>query len=393
MSIADRWLLPDGVKEVLPAEARQIEALRRQLLDLFDSWGYELVMPPLIEYLESLLTGTGNDLALSTFKVTDQLTGRMMGLRADTTPQVARIDAHSLQREAPSRLCYVNSVLHTVPASLLTGRSPLQIGAELYGHGGGESDLEVISLMLEMLQVLQPDQQLTLDLGHVGIYRALVGQSGLAADQAAELFDLLQRKALTELDVRLASLPLSESLAECFRRLPRLNGSIAVLDEARALLAGDAKVMVALNELQAVCAAVSSRYPQVELYLDLGELRGFNYHTGIVFAAYLPVFGEALCKGGRYDEIGRDFGRARPATGFSADLKVLAEICAGKPKARTAILAPAGSDEALWAQVRNLRADGERVIVELPGQPGDAQEMGCDRHLVFVDGNWRVQPL
>ncbi len=393
MSIADRWLLPDGVKEVLPVEARQIEALRRQLLDLFDSWGYELVMPPLIEYLESLLTGTGNDLALSTFKVTDQLTGRMMGLRADTTPQVARIDAHSLQREAPSRLCYVNSVLHTVPTSLLTGRSPLQIGAELYGHGGGESDLEVISLMLEMLQVLQPDQQLTLDLGHVGIYRALVDQSDLEADQAAELFDLLQRKALTELDVFLTSLPLSESLAECFRRLPRLNGSVSVLDEARSLFAGDCAVLAALDELQSVCAAVAGRYPQVELYLDLGELRGFNYHTGIVFAAYLPAFGEALCKGGRYDEIGRDFGRARPATGFSADLKVLAEICAGEPQLRTAIFAPADSDGVLWAQIQSLRAQGERIIVELPGQPGDAQEMGCDRHLVCVDGNWRVQPL
>lgn len=393
MSIADRWLLPDGVKEVLPVEARQIEALRRQLLDLFDSWGYELVMPPLIEYLESLLTGTGNDLALSTFKVTDQLTGRMMGLRADTTPQVARIDAHSLQREAPSRLCYVNSVLHTVPTSLLTGRSPLQIGAELYGHGGGESDLEVISLMLEMLQVLQPDQQLTLDLGHVGIYRALVDQSDLEADQAAELFDLLQRKALTELDVFLTSLPLSESLAECFRRLPRLNGSVSVLDEARSLFAGDCAVLAALEELQSVCAAVAGRYPQVELYLDLGELRGFNYHTGIVFAAYLPAFGEALCKGGRYDEIGRDFGRARPATGFSADLKVLAEICAGEPQLRTAIFAPADSDGVLWAQIQSLRAQGERIIVELPGQPGDAQAMGCDRHLVCVDGNWRVQPL
>ncbi len=195
MTTADRWLLPDGVKEILPTEAWQVEALRRKLLSLFDSWGYDLVMPPMIEYLESLLTGTGNDLALNTFQVTDQLTGRMMGLRADTTPQVARIDAHSLNHQSPSRLCYANSVLHTIPANMLTGRSPLQIGAELYGHAGVASDIEVISLMLESLQLAQLGQPLTLDLGHVGVYRALVERAELGADDEAELFALLQKKS------------------------------------------------------------------------------------------------------------------------------------------------------------------------------------------------------
>ena len=307
MSIADRWLLPDGVKEILPAEARQVEALRRKLLSLFDSWGYDLVMPPMIEYLESLLTGTGNDLALNTFKVTDQLTGRMMGLRADTTPQVARIDAHSLNQQGPSRLCYANSVLHTVPANMLTSRSPMQIGAELYGHAGVESDIEVISLMLEALSQVDLGQPLTLDLGHVGIYRALVEQAGLGTDAQGELFTLLQKKSLTELDSLLAELSLDDAQVEAFRLLSRLNGGRDTLVRTReALLQGYPAIAAALQDLEAIADAVTARFPNVSLYFDLGELRGYNYHTGVVFAVYVPTYGQPLAKGGRYDEIGKD---------------------------------------------------------------------------------------
>ncbi len=391
MTTADRWLLPDGVKEILPTEAWQVEALRRKLLSLFDSWGYDLVMPPMIEYLESLLTGTGNDLALNTFQVTDQLTGRMMGLRADTTPQVARIDAHSLNHQSPSRLCYANSVLHTIPANMLTGRSPLQIGAELYGHAGVASDIEVISLMLESLQLAQLGQPLTLDLGHVGVYRALVERAELGADDEAELFALLQKKSLTELDALLARLPLSDSQRQAFRLLSRLNGGSDTIDRARAALLDDYPEMVAvLDDLQAIAEAVEQRFPSVTLYFDLAELRGYNYHTGVVFAVFIPSHGQPLAKGGRYDEIGKVFGRARPATGFSGDLKVISELAVDHAKRRGAVLAPAEGGSALGAAISALRDQGERVMQELPGAAIDLAEVGCDRRLVLRDGDWCV---
>jgi ATP phosphoribosyltransferase regulatory subunit len=391
MSIADRWLLPDGVKEILPVEARQVEALRRELLNLFDSWGYELVMPPMIEYLESLLTGSGTDLALNTFKVTDQLTGRMMGLRADTTPQAARIDAHSLNHQSPTRLCYANSVLHTVPANMLTGRSPMQIGAELFGHAGVESDIEVISLMLEALNSARLREGLTLDLGHVGIYRVLVEQAGLSTDEQQELFELLQKKALTELDVLLQRLSLSESLQQAFKQLAGLNGGSEVLDQLRqTLLPQFPQMQAAIDDLQAIADAVAARFGQVSLYFDLSELRGYNYHTGVVFAVYIPSYGQPLAKGGRYDEIGKVFGRARPATGFSGDLKVIAELAAPRVVVASGIFAPAGGEASLLAAVAQLRAQGERVVQALPGVETDLAEIGCDRQLVRSGGDWQV---
>lgn len=391
MSIADRWLLPDGVKEILPAEARQIEAFRRKLLNLFDSWGYDLVMPPMIEYLESLLTGTGNDLALNTFKVTDQLTGRMMGLRADTTPQVARIDAHSLNQQGPTRLCYANSVLHTVPANMLTGRSPMQIGAELYGHAGVASDIEVISLMLEALQQAQLNQPLTLDLGHVGIYRVLANKAALSADDQAELFALLQKKSLTELDALLAKLSLTDQCCNAFRLLSSLNGGEDTIAKARQLLLPDYPEMApVLDDLELIAAAISQRFPAVSLYFDLGELRGYNYHTGVVFAVYIPSYGQPLAKGGRYDEIGKVFGRARPATGFSGDLKVLAELAADHARSGRSILAPVGVDTTLQVKIAELRQQGERVVQALPAAKTILTEMNCDRELILRDGDWCV---
>ena len=391
MSIADRWLLPDGVKEILPAEARQIEAFRRKLLNLFDSWGYDLVMPPMIEYLESLLTGTGNDLALNTFKVTDQLTGRMMGLRADTTPQVARIDAHSLNQQGPTRLCYANSVLHTVPANMLTGRSPMQIGAELYGHAGVASDIEVISLMLEALQQAQLNQPLTLDLGHVGIYRVLANKAALSADDQAELFALLQKKSLTELDALLAKLSLTDQCCNAFRLLSSLNGGEDTIAKARQLLLPDYPEMApVLDDLELIAAAISQRFPAVSLYFDLGELRGYNYHTGVVFAVYIPSYGQPLAKGGRYDEIGKVFGRARPATGFSGDLKVLAELAIDHARSGRSILAPVGVDTTLQVKIAELRQQGERVVQALPAAKTILTEMNCDRELILRDGDWCV---
>ncbi len=391
MSIADRWLLPDGVKEILPPEARQVEGLRRRMLDLYHGWGYDLVMPPSIEYLDSLLTGTGNDLALSTYKVTDQLTGRLMGLRADTTPQVARIDAHSLPRQSTARYCYCNSVLHTVPANMLAGRTPLQIGAELYGHAGVESDIEVICLMLESLHVAGIDSTITLDLGHVAFYRALVEEANLTADEEARLFELLQGKALTELEQLLSTIQLSAQRIEQFRQLIHLSGDQTVLAKARQLLGGQSEATdQALADLTRVADAVAACYPGVQLYFDLSELRGYNYHTGMVFAAYVPQYGQALAKGGRYDEIGKDFGRARPATGFSADLKVIAELSGVLDQHSSGIFAPADFDVELHARVAGLRRAGSRVIYGLPGEQADAAAMGCDRQLVRRGDSWDV---
>ncbi len=393
MALADRWLLPDGVKEILPPDAQHIERLRRELLDLFATWGYDFVMPPLIEYLDSLLTGTGNDLALNTFKLTDQLTGHLLGVRADTTPQVARIDAHCLRHEAPTRLCYANSVLHTQAAHMLASRSPLQLGAELYGHAGIESDIEVISLMLETLSTAGVDSHMTLDLGHVGLYRNLVQAAGMSEADEGLLFEMLQRKALTEIDSFVTGLDIAESLCRALQALPRLNGGAGVLVEARRLCAGaPGGFMEAIDDLDRIVTVLTTRYPDLDVYVDLSELRGYRYHTGIVFAAYVPTYGQAIAKGGRYDEIGRVFGRARAATGFSADLKVLAQLAPRPAAGPGGILAPAEDDPRLRERIAELRRQGERVVQALPGQVVDYHAMGCDRHLVREQEGWAVQP-
>ena len=391
VDLIDRWLLPEGIEEVLPPEARRLECLRRRLLDLYDRWGYELVMPPLIEYLESLLTGTGNDLDLQTFKLTDQLTGRLMGVRADMTPQVARIDAHQLRREVPTRLCYMGTVLHTRPDGFAGSRSPLQVGLELYGHPGVEADLEVLTLMVESLRETGLTEPY-LDLGHVGVYRALAREAGLDARREEALYDVLQRKAVPELEALFGEWKLAGPLADALRALVDLNGGAEVMDEARRrLAAGGDTVMAALDQLQRLAESAAARLG-TEVHFDLAELRGYNYHTGVVFAAFVPGRGRAIAQGGRYDDIGRVFGRARPATGFSTDLKTLAALSPEAPPAPGAILAPADGDPALAEAVARLRAGGERVITALPGQAGDARDMGCDRVLVRDEGEWVVKP-
>jgi len=393
MATIDRWLLPDGIEEVLPPEAQQIETARRRALDLFQRWGYELVITPHIEFIESLLVNAGQDLDLKTFKIIDPLSGRQMGLRADITPQVARIDAHALRRVGPSRLCYAGSVLHAKPAALSTSRSPLQIGAELYGDPSTGSDLEVISLMLEVLELAAvPDVHM--DLGHVGIYRGLAQAAGLTGSAEQQLFDALQRKAMDEIADLTADV--EPALALMLRSLARLCGGSDVLDEAERLLAAaPAAVRQSLADLREVASQLAMRYPALPLYFDLGELRGYHYHTGIVFAAFVPGLGQSIAQGGRYDDIGASFGRARPATGFSTDLKALVTLGdAVLTETATGIWAPYANDFSLWQQMCALRKTGERVVQALPGQALEAAaQAGCDRQLVLQDSLWTLVPL
>lgn len=390
MALADRWLLPEGIKELLPPQARQAELMRRRILDLYNSWGYELVMPPLVEHLESLLTGTGHDLDLNTFKLTDRLSGHALGIRADITPQVARIDAHRLRTEGASRLCYCGSVVHTHAAHMLASRNPLQAGAELYGHAGIESDAEIIALMLETLQVAGVSDVLTLDLGHVGLFRALVRQAGFDQEQKDQFIDLLQRKAMPEIEAFIEALSVDDSLREQLSVLPRLHGTKDVLEKARACFS-QPEALAAIDYLVQLAALVQQRYPTVRCYFDLAELRGYHYHTGVVFAAYTPSFGQTLAKGGRYDEIGEDFGRARPATGFSTDLSTLIDLAGVPAAAEKAILAPTDdTDLALQGAIRDLRQQGYRVIKMLDGLPVPAS---CDRRLEKQGGEWQIKPL
>lgn len=390
MSLRERWLLPDGIEEVLPPEAQHLEALRRRILDLFHVWGYELVMPPFVEYLESLLTGMSHDLDLQTFKLIDQLTGRMMGLRADMTPQVARIDAHRLNRDVPTRLCYLGTVLHARPSRLDGVRSPLQVGAELYGHAGIDSDVEVIRLMLETLRSAGLEE-VHLDIGHMGVFRGLARLAGLDAEQETVLFGLLQRKANSELDAQLRAWRVSPRVAAMIAALPDLQGDLGVLRRARLALRGaPAAVKKALDAMAAVGAQLRRQQPGLPVHVDLAELRGYHYHTGIMFAAYQPGRGQALALGGRYDNLGRVFGRGRPATGFSADLRALLPVAPTTPQRNSRILAPASSDAKLQTLIARLRARGEVVVCALPGQRTSAVEMGCGRRLTRVAGRWTI---
>lgn len=394
MTVEDRWLLPEGIEEILPAGARRVERLRRDLLDLYERWGYELVMPPFIEFLDALLTGFGRDLELETFKLTDQLSGRLLGVRADMTPQVARIDAHQLRRTQPNRLCYLGTVLRTRGDGFGGSRSPLQIGAELYGHAGPESDVEIIALMLETLARARVEG-VHLDLGHVGLFRALAGHAGLEAGAETGLFDMLQRKAVPDIRAWLAGAGLDAASGERFLRLAGLNGGVEVLDAAAEALAGAGpEVGAALDALRCTAAVIARRYPGLPIHVDLAELRGYRYHTGLVFAAYVPGLGSAVARGGRYDGIGHAFGRSRPATGFSADLKALLELGEGELPAVPAIWAPPDDDPGLEARIAGLRAAGERVIHALPGAENDGPAaLGCDRVLVRRGADWILEAV
>jgi ATP phosphoribosyltransferase regulatory subunit len=380
-----RWLLPEYIEDILPAEAARMERLRRVILDLFASFGYELVMPPLLEYLESLLTGTGHDLDLRTFKLVDQLSGRMMGVRADITPQVARIDAHLLNRGGVTRLCYCGSVLHARPAGLAGTREPVQLGAEVYGHAGVESDLEIQQLLTQALEAAGVGGA-RLDIGHVAVFRSLAHAANVGAELESALFEALQKKdrpSLAEL-----SRALEPGTRKALMLLPDLYGGAEVIDVAEKKL----PALPALKRALATLRALAEACP-IPASFDLAELRGYHYHSGVVFDAYCDGVTGPVARGGRYDEVGKAFGRPRPATGFSIDLRELAGAAAPL-RAPQPILAPcANGDAGLRNAIDALRRSGEVVIEELPGHERFRKELGCTRQLVRKTGEWTVRDM
>ena len=381
------WLLPDGVDEVLPPHAARLETLRRRILDGFSAWGYELVIPPVVEFLEALLSSE-DDLDLQTLKVVDQVSGRMMGVRPDITPQVARIDAHRLQIDAPQRLCYLGPVVHAKPDKFAGSRNPLQLGAELYGHAGIESDVEIVCLMAETLThaELAP---LTLELGHMGVFKALVETARLNKEQESHVLEVLQRKAEDELNACLEEFNVDTANKTKFLALTNLAGGSEILPNIEATFADAAgPVKSALNDFSALIDMLKQRIPNVRLHVDLAELRGYHYHTGVTFAAYTGDIGRAIAWGGRYDNVGRDFGRARAATGFSADLKTLISISPIEGPQRCRVFAPTGTERGLLDKISELRDQGQVVVQALPGQNGSAKELACDEELVLQDGVW-----
>jgi ATP phosphoribosyltransferase regulatory subunit len=393
MTVIGHWILPQGIEEALPEQAASLECLRRDLLDLYASWGYEMVMPPFIDHIESLLTGTGRDLDLQTFKLVDQLSGRTLGIRADMTPQAARIDAHQLNREVPTRLCYIGTVLHTRSDGFGSSRSPLQVGAELYGHAGVESDVEILDLMISTFESAGV-KDIYLDIGNVDIYKNLAKQAGLTEDDEIRLFELLQQKAVTEIKQLVTSLSVDTSLAKMIMQLAELNGDLSIIDRAREQLrqAGP-EVISALGYLERVAQAVSRHNKDVKLNLDLAELHGYHYHTGVVFGAFVPQLGQEIARGGRYDDIGKIFGRARPATGFSTDLKLLSALGSRDITMPQKILAPADENEELQVKIDKLRFEGHCVSRVLPGQVDDVAAMGCSQKLEQINGQWQLVPI
>ena len=378
------WLLPEHIADVLPAQARRVEDLRRALLDRALAYGFELVMPPLLEHLESLLSGTGRELDLKTFKLVDQLSGRMLGIRADTTPQAARIDAHLLNREGVTRLCYCGPVLHTLPAGLSATREPLQFGAEIFGHAGLEADLEAAELALDSLELARVGP-LVIDLADARVLRGVLDGVPLNAAQLQAVVQALSEKDASALDALTRDMPAAARSG--LRALLRLYGGDEVLAAARAVLPPGPLITAALDQLEWLAAHLRAVVPGLKIGFDLSDMGGYAYYSGLRFAVYGAGSSDALARGGRYDEVGAIFGRTRPAVGFSLDLKALAEV-AGPSPAPTAIRAPWGEEPALRAAVRRLRDSGATVLSLLPGHEFEAQSFACDRELVQVDGHW-----
>ena len=389
----NRWLLPEDIADILPAEAAKVEALRRLLLDLYQSYGYELVTPPLIEFLDSLLTGTGSDLNLQIFKLVDQLSGRTLGLRADMTPQVARIDAHLLNRDGVTRLCYAGSVVHARASVTSSSREELQVGAEIYGCASLNADFEAISLLLQTLR-LAGIEQVYLDLSHAGVIAGVLEGVSLAPAEIETLYALLQSKDRPSLAAWSAVLP--PNCAKALLALTHLNGpGTEVLKKARKgefALPNNLKVQESLLQLEALLTSIAKFEPASEISFDLADLRGYQYHTGVMFAAYIADLAQPIARGGRYDQVGAAFGRARPATGFSLDLLTLASISRASAL-RPAIRAPWLSDAALLAQISQLRLSGEVVIQLDEGEDFFSTQYQCDRELIQQDKNWVVTPL
>ncbi|MDX1750672.1 MAG: ATP phosphoribosyltransferase regulatory subunit [Methylophaga sp.] len=387
MTLKESWLLPEGIDELMPEEAAQLERMHRLLVDRMQSWGYQLVVPPLVEYLDSLLTGTAKTLDLQTFKLIDQLSGRLLGIRADMTPQVARIAAHRLRDNSDVlRLCYIGSVLHTLPAGQASSRNPIQLGAEIYGHAGPESDMESIQLMVELLEISGVSGSISLDIGHVGIYRGLADYAELDDEQEHALFSAMQRKALPEILHLLSGYAIAENASNMLAALSELNGDVSVLDKAKRILqdAPDS-VLKALDTLVVLAEMAKQRLPEIQLNFDLAELRGYHYHTGVVFAAYQSNSAQAIALGGRYDDIGQDFGHPQPATGFSLDLKKLVTSFPKPTEKRHVIATQWSTDPQQLELVANLREQGNIVVFDLPGSTTQTEKT-----LIQQDGRWQV---
>lgn len=378
------WLLPENIADVLPSEARKIEELRRIILDNFRLYGYELVMPPLLEYLESL-TAAGPDLDLRMFKLVDQLSGRTMGMRVDMTTQVARIDAHLLNRPSVTRLCYAGSVLHTRPSGLHATREPLQIGAEIYGHAGLEADAEIQELALVSL-ALAGFSQVRMDLSHVGVLRAIMANDAKAQKSEAELYTLLRAKDLPGLQA--ATADYDRVTRAALLALPGLYGDVNIIPRARRILPKWPGIATALGELESLVKLAG----EASVTIDLADLRGYQYESGAMFSIYVPGLPNAVARGGRYDHVGEAFGRARPATGFSMDLRELARLLPSAERKRS-IRAPWGMEPGLRAKIVELRATGHVVIQNLPGHENDQEEFDCDRAIVLENGNWILKNL
>lgn len=379
------WLLPENVADVLPSEARKTEEVRRAMLDQFRSYGYELVAPPLLEYVESLMPVQDQDLDLRMFKLVDQLSGRTMGIRADMTIQVARIDAHLLNRPGVVRLCYAGALLHTRPSGFHSTREPLQVGAEIYGHAGLEADVEIQALALASLK-LAGLSELTLDLSHVGVLDAVIEDDPLAKSERSALIGLLRAKDMPALHAWVKRY--GHSVSEAVLTLASLRGGIEVLDTARQSLPRKAAIDQALSALSQMAQAATG----ASINVDLADLSGYQYESGVTFAIYVPGLPNAVARGGRYDEVGEAFGRARPATGFSMDLREIVGLLPVTPPV-PAISAPWRHDEALQALIAQLRQQGEIVIQHFPGQSHDPQEFDCDREIVEQNGKLVIKPL
>ena len=379
------WVLPDHIADVLPSEARHIEELRRLYLDTARGFGYELVMPPLLEYLESLLSGTGRALDLQTFKLVDQLSGRTLGLRADTTPQVARIDAHLLNRAGVTRLCYCGPVLHTRPDRPFATREPLQFGAEIYGHAGIEADLEVLHLGLDSLKAVSI-QQFTVDLSDARIVPALLSGVTLSAEARDALHSALAAKDTSGVQALTHDLP--ANVRNALAALSGMYGDASVLAQADKAFAAWPMVLQAVAELRQIAADLSD----VTVTFDLADLRGYAYYSGVRFAIFVPGASDALVRGGRYDEVGAVFGRKRPAVGFSLDLKELVSVVPARAL-KAAIRAPWGTATGLREAIATLRGNGETVVCVLPGHESEVDEFNCDRELIEVANRWVVQAI
>lgn len=389
-----RWLVPDGIEDILPKDAEHIEFWRREMLDEFSRWGYDLVIPPLVEFTQSLLTGKAVDLTLDTCQLVDQVSGRMMGIRSDMTPQVARIDTHRLSSHLPTRLCYAGEVLRARPNEVTRSRSPIQVGAELFGHAGVQSDIEIMELMLATCQRIGL-QQCTLTLGHVDIYRQLTQLAQLCDETSEQGQDILQRKSLPEWQDWCQNLPqMSQSLLSALQQLPMLCGDAqTVLAQAESLFAKLSKVLAAdLVRLKYIVQHLSASHCRLNIHLDLADLRGFKYHTGVVFGVIEASGQRMVATGGRYDDSGEDFGSERAATGFSIDLRQLVDLTLPITQSkRKRILAPAVADQSLLALIHQLRQEGHRVIIGFQDVDWQQQKQHCDVELVKEHGQWVVR--